>query len=84
MNVVSRLFEFQADAFGVSLGKGQALKEALLTLDRENKGPPNVDPLCVGAVLARPLLPHARLARHAVHAPAPGTLCMPLCTYLHH
>jgi STE24 endopeptidase len=43
-NMVSRMFEFQADAFGVQLGKGKHLKEALCILDKENKGPPNVDP----------------------------------------
>lgn len=43
-NMVSRMFEFQADAFGVHLGKGKHLKEALCILDKENKGPPNVDP----------------------------------------
>ena len=42
-NVVSRAFEFQADRFGVGLGHGRALREALLTLDRENKGAPHVD-----------------------------------------
>ena len=36
-NVASRRFEFQADAFGVGLGKGEALREALLVLDKENK-----------------------------------------------
>jgi len=42
-NMVSRAFEFQADRFGVGLGHGQQLKEALFVLDAENKGPPNVD-----------------------------------------
>ena len=36
-NVASRRFEFQADAFGVGLGKGAHLREALLVLDKENK-----------------------------------------------
>jgi Zn-dependent protease with chaperone function len=36
-NIASRKFEFQADAFGVGLGKGEALREALLVLDKENK-----------------------------------------------
>lgn len=44
-NIISRTFEFQADAFAVSLEKGVALRDALLTLDKENKGPPNVDAL---------------------------------------
>lgn len=42
-NMVSRLFEFQADAFGVKLGKSKDLMDALCILDKENKGPPNVD-----------------------------------------
>lgn len=37
-NVASRAFEFQADAFGVSLGHGKALRGALCALDKENKG----------------------------------------------
>lgn len=36
-NVVSRRFEFQADAFAVGLGKAAELKSALLVLDKENK-----------------------------------------------
>jgi STE24 endopeptidase len=44
-NIVSRRFEFQADAFGAGLGKGGALKEALCALDKENKGAVNTDPL---------------------------------------
>ena len=42
-NVISRAFEFQADAFGASLGWGAELKAALCVLDKENKGAPNVD-----------------------------------------
>lgn len=42
-NAVSRLFEFQADEFGTSLGKGKDLKVALMTLQKENKSTPNVD-----------------------------------------
>jgi STE24 endopeptidase len=37
-NVVSRAFEFQADAFAVGLGKGTELRGALCALDKENKG----------------------------------------------
>ncbi|KAL4448266.1 hypothetical protein ABPG75_005485 [Micractinium tetrahymenae] len=44
-NVVSRRFEFQADAFGVEQGRGEQLREALTILDKENKGAVNVDPL---------------------------------------
>ena len=33
-NVVSRRFEFQADGFGVELGRGEQLREALVTRDR--------------------------------------------------
>ncbi|KAL4421809.1 hypothetical protein ABPG77_001598 [Micractinium sp. CCAP 211/92] len=36
-NVVSRRFEFQADGFGVELGRGEQLREALIILDKENK-----------------------------------------------
>lgn len=36
-NVVSRRFEFQADGFGVALGRGEQLREALIILDKENK-----------------------------------------------
>lgn len=44
-NVVSRRFEFQADGFGVALGRGEQLREALIILDKENKGAVNVDAL---------------------------------------
>ncbi len=36
-NVVSRRFEFQADGFGVELGRGEQLRKALIILDKENK-----------------------------------------------
>lgn len=36
-NVISRRFEFQADGFGVELGRGEQLREALVILDKENK-----------------------------------------------
>jgi STE24 endopeptidase len=45
MNMISRKFEYQADAFAVSLNYGKPLKEALVVLNKENRGPPNVDPL---------------------------------------
>lgn len=45
MNMISRKFEYQADAFAVSLKYGKPLKEALVVLNKENRGPPNVDPL---------------------------------------
>ena len=56
-NVVSRKFEFQADNFGVSLGWGKDLKTALCVLDKENKGPPNVDELYSAYHYSHPPLP---------------------------
>lgn len=56
-NAVSRRFEFQADAFAVKLGRGEALIAALCTLDKENKGPPNVDPLYSAYHYSHPPLP---------------------------
>lgn len=44
-NLVSRKFEFQADAFAASCGKAEDLKGALLVLDKENKGALASDPL---------------------------------------
>lgn len=44
-NLLSRRFEFQADAFGAGLGRGEALKGALCALDKENKGAVSTDPL---------------------------------------
>lgn len=44
-NLVSRRFEYQADAFAVQQGKGQHLKEALLKLEEQNKASMNVDAL---------------------------------------
>jgi STE24 endopeptidase len=44
-NLVSRTFEFQADAFAASCGKAEDLKGALLVLDKENKGALASDPL---------------------------------------
>ncbi|KAI7842551.1 hypothetical protein COHA_003788 [Chlorella ohadii] len=44
-NLVSRTFEFQADAFAASCGKADDLKGALLVLDKENKGALASDPL---------------------------------------
>ncbi len=61
MNIVSRKFEFQADGFGVSLGYGKELKEALCKLDKENKGPPNSDVLYSAYHYSHPPLPE-RLA----------------------
>jgi STE24 endopeptidase len=60
-NVVSRAFEFQADRFGVGLGRGKELKAALVTLDRENKGAPHVDRLYSAFHFSHPPLPE-RLA----------------------
>jgi STE24 endopeptidase len=61
-NMVSRAFEFQADAFGVKLGKGKELKEALCILDKENKGPPNVDPWYSTYHYSHPPLPERLMA----------------------
>eukprot|EP01023_Acetabularia_acetabulum_P055704 TRINITY_DN6450_c0_g2_i1.p1 TRINITY_DN6450_c0_g2~~TRINITY_DN6450_c0_g2_i1.p1 ORF type:complete len:454 (-),score=47.08 TRINITY_DN6450_c0_g2_i1:541-1821(-) len=44
-NVISRMFEFQADRFAVDLEKTEDLKAALVTLQKENKSSVNVDPL---------------------------------------
>jgi STE24 endopeptidase len=57
MNIISRKFEFQADGFGVTLGYGKELKQALCTLDKENKGPPNVDELYSAYHYSHPPLP---------------------------
>lgn len=38
MNLISRIFEFQADRFAVDCGWGAELKSALLKLEEENKG----------------------------------------------
>lgn len=38
MNLLSRKFEYEADAFAVSLGHGDELKSGLITLHKENKG----------------------------------------------
>ena len=43
-HVLSRIFEFQADRFAVSLGLGLELKSALLKLEEENKGAMWTDP----------------------------------------
>ncbi|KAG2434349.1 hypothetical protein HYH02_012365 [Chlamydomonas schloesseri] len=42
-NVVSRTFEFQADAFAVKTGHGADLRAALLRMEEENKGAMHVD-----------------------------------------
>ncbi|CAD7697001.1 unnamed protein product [Ostreobium quekettii] len=42
-NVVSRMFEFQADAFAVGHGHGEQLQAALVKLEEKNKSPLNVD-----------------------------------------
>jgi len=57
MNIVSRKFEFEADGFGVSLGYGNELKQALCRLDKENKGPPYVDELYSAYHYSHPPLP---------------------------
>jgi len=45
MNVLSRLFEFQADEFSVDLGYGNDLKGALIKLNKDNLGFPICDSL---------------------------------------
>jgi STE24 endopeptidase len=45
MNVLSRLYEFQADQFAVELGYGKDLKSALVKLNKDNLGFPISDPL---------------------------------------
>lgn len=45
MNVLSRLFEFQADEFANKLGYGVHLKSALIKLNKDNLGFPISDPL---------------------------------------
>eukprot|EP00210_Caulerpa_lentillifera_P004288 g4091.t1 len=42
-NMVSRRFEFQADAFAVRLGMGSDLRNALIGLEHKNKSALNVD-----------------------------------------
>jgi STE24 endopeptidase len=44
-NMLSRLFEFQADRFAVEQGYPEELKEGLITLHKENKSSYNIDPL---------------------------------------
>ncbi len=45
VNVLTRLFEFQADAFAVQLGYRQYLKSSLIKLNKDNLGFPISDPL---------------------------------------
>lgn len=45
MNVLSRLFEYQADAFAADLGYSEHLKSALIKLNKDNLGFPISDPL---------------------------------------
>ncbi|KAG0457078.1 hypothetical protein HPP92_022235 [Vanilla planifolia] len=44
LNLVSRAFEFQADAFGKKLGYGKALRAGLVKLQEENLSAMNTDP----------------------------------------
>jgi len=44
MNVLSRRFEYQADAFAVKLGYGKELRAGLIRLQEENKSAMNIDP----------------------------------------
>lgn len=43
-NLLSRHFEFQADAFACKLHHGPALRNGLIRLQEENKSSPNLDP----------------------------------------
>jgi len=43
MTMLSRRFEYQADAFAVTQGRGEALKNGLLQIHKENKGDLNPD-----------------------------------------
>lgn len=43
-NMLSRRYEFQADAFAVELKYGKELKGGLIRLQEENKSPSNIDP----------------------------------------
>ncbi|CAH8323947.1 unnamed protein product [Eruca vesicaria subsp. sativa] len=45
LNLVSRAFEFQADAFAVNLGYAKDLRPALVKLQEENLSAMNTDPL---------------------------------------
>jgi STE24 endopeptidase len=40
MTILSRRFEFQADAFAKSLGKSKFLRQALIKLNKDNLGFP--------------------------------------------
>lgn len=55
-NLVSRRFEFAADAFAVSLDYGPALRGALLHLEDRNKAALSVDPLYSAAFHSHPPL----------------------------
>lgn len=44
VNLLSRRFEFQADAFAVALGRGADLRSALLKLEEANKASLQADP----------------------------------------
>lgn len=43
MTALSRHFEFQADAFSKSMGRGEKLKSALIKLNKDNLGFPVSD-----------------------------------------
>ena len=55
-NLLSRKFEYQADAFAVKLGHAEDLKGGLRVLDRKNKAPANVDWLYSAAHHSHPVL----------------------------
>lgn len=57
-NLLSRHFEFQADAFACKLHHGPALRNGLIRLQEENKSSPNLDPWCATPNLP-PQSPHA-------------------------
>lgn len=56
-HVLSRRYEFQADAFAVDLGKADGLKGGLLSLESTNRSAPNVDPLYSAFHYSHPPIP---------------------------
>ena len=65
-NGVSRRFEFEADAFGFSLGYRDNLKAALVKLQEENASAMNVDPLYSWYHHSHPTLPERLAALDAL------------------
>jgi len=65
-NGVSRRFEFQADAFGCSLGYRANLRAALVKLQEENASAMNVDPYFSWYHHSHPTLPERLAAMDAI------------------